>query len=69
MTVYIALELQGLAFYVMASFQKSSSHSVESGLKYFIMGSFSTTLFLFGSNFFYGICGTFSIFDYKDFFI
>lgn len=69
MTVYIALELQGLAFYVMASFQKSSSHSVESGLKYFIIGSFSTTLFLFGSNFFYGICGTFSIFDYKDFFI
>ena len=35
-TAYLAIELQGLAFYVLASFKKSSSFSIESGIKYFI---------------------------------
>jgi NADH:ubiquinone oxidoreductase subunit 2 (subunit N) len=46
--MYLAIELQSLAFYVMASFKKSSSYSVESGLKYFVLGAFSSGLLLFG---------------------
>ena len=41
-TAYLAIELQSLSFYVMASFKKNSSFSVEAGLKYFILGSFSS---------------------------
>ena len=44
-TAYLAIELQGLAFYVLASFKKSSNFSVESGIKYFVLGSVSTALF------------------------
>ena len=38
-TAYLAIELQGLAFYVLASFKKSSNFSIESGVKYFVLGS------------------------------
>jgi NADH-quinone oxidoreductase subunit N len=57
-TAYLALELQSLSFYVLAAFKKKSYHSVESGLKYFILGSFSSGLFLFGASFIYGGLGT-----------
>ena len=57
-TAYLALEMQGLSFYIMASFKKNSNLSIESGLKYFILGSFSSSLFLFGVSIFYGILGT-----------
>jgi NADH:ubiquinone oxidoreductase subunit 2 (subunit N) len=53
LTAYLAIELQGLSFYVLASFKKTSNYSAESGVKYFILGSFSTIIFLFGINFIY----------------
>ena len=37
-TAYLSIELQGLAFYVLASFKKSSNFSIESGVKYFVLG-------------------------------
>jgi hypothetical protein len=49
MTAYLSIELQSVAFYIMASFKKNSCYSVESGLKYFIIGSLSSALFLFGT--------------------
>ena len=49
-TAYLAIELQSLAFYILAAFQKNSTYSVEAGLKYFILGAFSSGLFLFGSS-------------------
>lgn len=69
LSAYLAIELQSLAFYVLASFKRSSNYSVESGVKYFILGSFSTIIFLFGSNFIYGLSGSISIVDFKDLFV
>ena len=68
-TAYLAIELQGLAFYVLASFKKSSNFSVESGIKYFVLGSLSTALFLLGITFIYGISGSILLTDFKDFFV
>lgn len=69
LTAYLAIELQGLAFYVLASFKKSSNFSVESGVKYFVLGSLSTALFLFGITLIYGLSGSIVFTDFKDFFI
>lgn len=68
-SAYLAIELQSLAFYVMASFKKNSSFSVEAGLKYFILGAFSSGLFLFGSSFLYGVSGTINLEDFKSLFL
>lgn len=68
-TVYLAIELQGLAFYVLAAFKKSSNFSVESGIKYFVIGSLSTALFLLGVTFVYGFSGSLILTDFNDFFI
>nr|QYB23216.1 NADH dehydrogenase subunit 2 [Lithodesmioides sp. mgcode 4] len=65
-TAYLSIELQSLSFYVIAAFKKNSTFSVESGLKYFILGAFSSSLFLFGSSLIYGISGTISFENFKD---
>lgn len=62
-TIYLAIELQSLAFYVLASFKRESSFSTEAGLKYFILGSFSSGLLLFGTSFIYGYLGTTNLGD------
>lgn len=64
-TAYLSIELQSVAFYLMASFKKDSSYSVESGLKYFIIGSLSSALFLFGSSLLYGCFGSLNFDDFK----
>jgi NADH-quinone oxidoreductase subunit N len=65
-TTYLAMELQSLSFYLLAAFKKNSSYSVESGLKYFILGAFSSGLFLFGASLIYGALGTVNFTDFKD---
>ena len=67
-TVYLSIELQSLSFYVMAAFKKNSSFSIEAGLKYFILGAFSSSLFLLGASYLYGITGSTNFEDYKDMF-
>jgi NADH:ubiquinone oxidoreductase subunit 2 (subunit N) len=67
-TAYLAIELQSLAFYIMAAFKKDSFFSVEAGLKYFILGSFSSALLLFGFSLIYGLTGTLNLTDLKDLF-
>lgn len=67
-TSYLAIELQSLAFYILAAFKKNSTYSIEAGLKYFILGSFSSGLFLFGSSLIYGISGSINFADFKDLF-
>lgn len=68
-TAYLAIELQGLAFYVLASFKKSSNFSIESGVKYFVLGSLSTAIFLLGITFVYGLSGSVFLTDFRDLFI
>jgi len=46
--VYLAIELQSLIFYTLSAFQKNSEFSGEAGLKYFVLGSFSSGFLLFG---------------------
>ena len=67
-TAYLSIELQSLSFYVMASMKKDSSFSIDAGLKYFILGAFSSSLFLFGSSILYGISGTINFEDLKNLF-
>lgn len=57
-TLYLAIELQSLAFYVLAAFKIYSNFSTEAGLKYFILGAFSSGILLFGSSLVYGFTGT-----------
>ena len=62
---YLALELQSLCFYALASFKRDSAYSVEAGLKYFILGAIASGIYLFGCSLIYGTVGTtnFSIFS------
>jgi NADH:ubiquinone oxidoreductase subunit 2 (subunit N) len=55
---YLAIELQGLCFYLLATFQRDSEYSVEAGLKYFVLGAFSSGFLLFGFFLLYLSSGT-----------
>ena len=57
-SMYLAIEMQSLCLYVLAAFKKNSAFSTEAGLKYFILGAFSSGLLLFGSSLIYGFTGT-----------
>ncbi len=58
LTLYIGLELQSLAAYVLASFQRSDSRSAEAGLKYFVLGALASGILLYGISLIYGFTGT-----------
>lgn len=57
LTLYLSIELQSLCLYTLAASKKDSSFSKESGVKYFLLGSVSSVLFLFGSCLFYSMSG------------
>lgn len=56
-SLYLAIELQSLSFYVLAAFQRNNEFSTEAGLKYFILGALSSGFLLFGSSLVYGFTG------------
>ncbi|QUJ77904.1 NADH-quinone oxidoreductase subunit NuoN [Sulfitobacter albidus] len=58
MTLYMGLELQSLALYVVASLRRDSVKSTEAGLKYFVLGALSSGLLLYGASLVYGYAGT-----------
>jgi NADH-quinone oxidoreductase subunit N len=64
LVTYLAIELSSLAFYVLASFRKTSSYSVEGGIKYFITGSVASAFFLLGSSFIYATSGSINFYDF-----
>jgi NADH-quinone oxidoreductase subunit N len=57
-TLYLGLELQSLALYVVASFDRDSVRSTEAGLKYFVLGALASGLLLYGASLIYGFAGT-----------
>ena len=57
-TLYVGLELQSLALYVVASFDRDSPRSSEAGLKYFVLGALSSGMLLYGASLVYGFAGT-----------
>jgi len=58
MALYMGLELQSLALYVMAALRRDSAKSTEAGLKYFVLGALSSGLLLYGASLTYGYAGT-----------
>ena len=58
MALYMGLELQGLALYVVAAINRNSEKSTEAGLKYFVLGALSSGLLLYGASLIYGFAGT-----------
>ena len=55
--VYLGLELQSLALYVVASFHRDDGRSTEAGLKYFVLGALSSGMLLYGASLIYGFTG------------
>ena len=57
-SLYLSLELQSLALYVLAAFRRDSLFSAEAGLKYFVLGALSSGMLLYGCSLVYGFTGT-----------
>jgi NADH-quinone oxidoreductase subunit N len=55
--LYIGLELQSLALYVVAAINRDSLRSTEAGLKYFVLGALSSGMLLYGASLIYGFTG------------
>ncbi|WP_174291253.1 NADH-quinone oxidoreductase subunit N, partial [Sphingomonas bacterium] len=62
LTLYVGLELQSLAAYVLASFMRRDARSAEAGLKYFILGALASGILLYGISLVYGFTGS-TLFD------
>jgi NADH-quinone oxidoreductase subunit N len=58
LSLYIGLELNSLAAYVLAAFLRNDDRSAEAGLKYFVLGSLASGILLFGISLTYGFAGT-----------
>ena len=56
--VFVALELLSIPLYVLAAFRVPDAKSEESGMKYFILGAFSSAFFVYGAALIYGATGT-----------
>lgn len=55
--LYVGLELQSLALYVLAAFHRDNARSTEAGLKYFVLGALSSGMLLYGASLIYGFTG------------
>ncbi len=58
MSLYIGLELQSLALYVVAAMKRDDAKSTEAGIKYFVLGALSSGMLLYGASLVYGFTGT-----------
>jgi NADH-quinone oxidoreductase subunit N len=56
--LFLGLELMVLPGYLLAGYHKTDSYSTEGAIKYFLLGSFSSAIFLFGIAFVWGLTGT-----------
>jgi len=56
--LYLGLEMQSLAGYVLASFRRDQVRSSEAGLKYFVLGSLASGMLLYGASLVYGFTGS-----------
>jgi NADH-quinone oxidoreductase subunit N len=56
--IFMSLELQGLAFYLLAAFYWGSEFNAEASLKYFILASFTSAMLLFGFSLIYAVSGS-----------
>jgi NADH-quinone oxidoreductase subunit N len=56
--LYVGLELNSLAGYVLASYRRTDERSAEAGLKYFVLGALASGILLYGISLLYGFTGT-----------
>ena len=61
--LYISLELMALTFYVLVAFTKRERRSNEAGMKYFLLGAFSSGILLYGMSLLYGVTGSTNLGD------
>ena len=64
--IFIALEISSISTYVLAGIRRRALGSVESSIKYFLLGSFATAFFLYGIAMIYGATGSTSIYPIAD---
>lgn len=57
-SLYVGVELQSLALYVLAAFRRNDAKASEAGLKYFVLGALSSGLLLYGASLIYGFAGS-----------
>ena len=57
-SLYVSIELQSLALYILAAFHKDNEKSAEAGLKYFVLGALSSGILLYGASLVYGFAGS-----------
>ncbi len=57
-TLFLTLETMTICLYLSTAMEKTKRRSAEGGLKYFVYGSVSSALFLFGLSYIYGMTGT-----------
>ncbi len=61
LTVYLVIEMQALVFYILANIKTNSLASSEAGIKYFIIGAFTSAIFLLGCSLIYQNYGTLNL--------
>ena len=62
-SMYLGIELQSLALYVVATIKRDSLKSSESGVKYFVLGALSSGILLYGASLIYGFSGSTNFFE------
>lgn len=60
--IFIALEISSIATYILAGFRRRAAISIESSVKYFLLGSFATAFFLYGVAMMFGATGSTSVY-------
>ena len=61
--LYISLELMALTFYVLVAYMKREKRSNEAGMKYFLLGAFSSGILLYGMSLLFGVAGSTNLGD------
>jgi NADH-quinone oxidoreductase subunit N len=65
--IFIALEIMSLAVYVLVGFRRTDKRSNEAAMKYFILGSAASAIFLYGSALLYGATQSMNIYEISKF--
>ena len=69
LTLYLGLELQSLAVYIMVAINRSNLKSSEAAIKYFVLGALSSVVLLYGISLIYGFSGTIFFSDLSNYFM
>jgi NADH-quinone oxidoreductase subunit N len=61
--IFVALETISIPLYILATFKRDDDRSAESGIKYFLFGSFASAIMLYGFSLLYGFSGTTGLYE------